>query len=116
MPLSQTLALFLIEGKVTIDDIVTLLTKYKMLSLLPQIHKAVRKLQISIKDKESIIIESPFSLSEDSVRKIKRIVGNDLANTEVVIKENILSGFKARYKGKLYDGSGERIIQQLLAH
>ena len=62
---------------------------------------------------DSIIIESPFPLSDDSIKKIKRIVGNDIAEHEVMINPQVLAGFKARFRGTLYDGSAERIIKQL---
>ena len=116
MSLSHSLAVLLIQGKTTTDNVVAVLTKYRMLSLLPEVLKAVKKLESGAKTHDSIMVESPFPLSGDVLSRIQRIVGNDLAHTEVSIKKSILSGFKARYKGKLYDGSGERIIKQLLAN
>jgi F0F1-type ATP synthase delta subunit len=59
------------------------------------------------------MIEAPFALSDDAIRKVKRIVGNDMADHEVTINKKVLSGFKARFRGTLYDGSAERIIKQL---
>ena len=45
---------------------------------------------------------------------VKNIIGNTSSPHEVTINKNILAGFKARYKGKLYDGSAERIMRQLI--
>lgn len=62
----------------------------------------------------TIMIETPFPLSDDAVKKIRNIVGSPTEAHAVVINKNILAGFKARFKGKLYDGSAERIIKQLI--
>jgi F0F1-type ATP synthase delta subunit len=85
-----------------------------MLSLLPSIKIAMLQMSDALEKKESIVIETPFPLSDESVKKIKRIVGNDIAPHEIVINKNILAGFQARFKGILYDGSAQRIIKQLL--
>lgn len=116
MSLSRKLATLILAGKVTLSQVVELLTKYKMLSLLPSLKQALVQISSTKNTNDSIMIESPFSLSDEAVHKIKRIVGNDLAPHEVIINKKILAGFKARFKGTLYDGSAERIIKQLINH
>lgn len=115
MPLSRTIATLLFQGKTTLPLVIDLLTKYKMLALLPSIMKALTKLNSFSGKENTIVIESPFALSEGSVQKIKRIVGNDIAEHSIVINKDVLAGFKATFRGVRYDGSAERIIKQLLA-
>lgn len=113
MPLSRKLATLIITGKTSVSSVVELLTKYKMLPLLFSVEQAVKQMASQVKSNDTLTIETPFELSDTSVQKIKRIVGNDIAPHEVIINKNILAGFKARFRGKLYDGSAERIIRQL---
>ncbi len=113
MSLSRTIANLLATNRTTLPQVVTILTKYKMLSLLPPVKQALTQLASQRGNIDSIIIESPFTLSDEAVKNVKRIVGNDIAEHEVHINTKILAGFKARYRGKLYDGSAERIIKQL---
>ena len=114
MILSRKIAKLLVTKNVPLSDVVTMLTKYKMLALLPAIKNAVEELSSQGLKRDTVMIESPFPLPEDSVKKIKRIIGNDIAPHEVTINKNILSGFKARFKEKLYDASGERIIKDYI--
>ena len=114
MSLSFLIAKQIVNEKATVEQVIFLLKKYKMLALLPSIKHSVVKLYNEQNKKESIIIETPFELSDSAVTTIKRIVGNDTAHHEVVLNKHILAGFKARFKGVLYDGSAERIIKQLL--
>lgn len=114
MPLSRTLALLLISGKTTLFDVVDLLTKYKMLALLPTIRQSLVQLSKAKDGDETIVIQSPFELSLDSVATIKKIVGETEAKHRVIVNKNVLAGFKAKHKGIVYDGSAERIIKQLL--
>lgn len=112
MSLSRRMAEKIVDQYIPAGDVVEVLTHYNLLSLLPAITSDIKKLSRDEGDRETIHIESPFELDEKATSRIKRIVGNDLANTDVSINQNILAGFKARYKGKLYDGSAERIIKQ----
>jgi F0F1-type ATP synthase delta subunit len=112
MSLSRTIAKMIVEKNIPISDAIEVLQSYDLLPLLPAIKSDIEKLAKDEGDRETIHIESPFPLSEKALSRIKRIVGNDLAHTEVTINEHLLAGFKARYKGRLYDGSAERIIKQ----
>jgi F0F1-type ATP synthase delta subunit len=114
MPLSRKLATLLIDGKATLADVVALLTKYKMLSLLPSIKHALTQMASAKSVEETILIQSPFPLTESSVSHIRTIIGDKDAQHRVVINKNVLAGFKAKFKGMVYDGSAERIIKQFI--
>lgn len=111
MTLSRKLASLIVEKNVKLEDIIKQLESYKLLSLLPSIKEAVKKMAKDEGARDTVHIESPFNLSSDSIARIKRIVGNDLAPHEITLNPALLVGFKARFKGKLYDGSAERIIK-----
>lgn len=113
MILSRNLANLIVEEKVSVEDIVTLLTKYNLLGLLPAIKEKAEEIASHAKRGDTLAIETPFPLSIDTISLIKKMTGNDTAIHEITINKNILAGFKARCKGKLYDGSAERIVRQL---
>jgi F0F1-type ATP synthase delta subunit len=113
MNLSRRIALTIRENDTSIDKVVETLREYKLLSLLPSIKDAMEDLAGKDVEENTIEIESPFPLSKEAEARIKRIVGNDLAEARVAINKDLLAGFKARWKGKLYDGSAQRIINQL---
>lgn len=115
MPLSRTLATFILEEKASLNQVIELLTKYKMLALLPAISKALVQMSRSKSASQVMMIESPFPLSPDAVDTIKHITNHSTVPHEVHINTSILAGFKARYQGMLYDGSAERIIKLLTA-
>lgn len=114
MTLSRKLAQVIVEKNVKVTDVVELLRTYNLLSLLPSVLKAVKQARNNEKAKDTIAIESPFALSEKSIARIKRVVGNDIAEHSVSLNKELLSGFRARFREKLYDASAERIINQLL--
>ena len=103
-----------IEKEVSAEKLADALRKYNLLSLLPSIKKDIEKLSRLGKLTEMIAVESPFPLDERALARVKRIVGNDLAEASVSINKDLLAGFKARYKGRLYDGSAERIIKAFI--
>ena len=116
MSLSRKLAILILQGKATLASVVELLTKYKMLSLLPSIKQALTQMSSQLRTQDTVMIESPFPLSDTAVKQIQKILGNEKAEYKVTINKNVLAGFKARFKGMLYDGSAERIIKQITNH
>ena len=116
MSLSYQLAKLLLLGQVTVEELINVLTKYKMLALLPSVKKALSNLSLGEGMRSTIMIETPFPLSDQALEKVKTIAGERSAPHIVTINKNVLAGFKARFKGTLYDGSAERIIKQLINH
>lgn len=116
MSLSSNLAHTIVKKNVSPEDLFSLLTKYKLLSLLPSIVQTVKQIHELENTLDSIIIEAPFILNEKGLAKVKTIVGDLKAKERMTINKKLLAGFKARYQGKLYDGSAERIIRQLLTN
>lgn len=114
MTLSRSIAKLVVEKNVKLEHVVEILRTYKLLALLPSIRSSMVKIHEEKNASSTIEIESPFEVTGDALMRIKRIIGNDLANTNVTINKNILAGFKARFKGKLYDGSAERIMKALI--
>lgn len=114
MTLSRKLAELIITKGVSVHDMEEALRRYNLLSLLPSIKKEAEQMIRAKEGGDTIAIESPFPLDDQALARIRRIVGNDLAPASVSINTDLLAGFKARYRGKLYDGSAERIIRQLL--
>jgi F0F1-type ATP synthase delta subunit len=113
MTLSRKLAQLIVEKNVPVDDVVAMLTTYNLVGLLPAILERVKDLGVSTKSGNTLTIESPFPLTDAAITHIKDMTGNSKVMHEVTINKNILAGFKARFKGTLYDGSAERIIRQL---
>ncbi|HCC05849.1 TPA: hypothetical protein DEP94_00570 [Candidatus Nomurabacteria bacterium] len=113
MTLSYKIAKLIVEKDANIDDVVVLLRKYKLLSLITSIKDQVKRLGKDVNQRDTLQIESPFEMSNEAIASIKRIVGNDLAPHTLSINKNLLAGFKARFKEKLYDASAERVIRQL---
>ena len=114
MTLSRKIAQLIVTKNLSIDEVKNVLTKYKLLGLLPAIKERVGEYANSEKSSNTLSVESPFPLTDDTLKHIKGLVGEGDVPSEVIINKNILAGFKARYKGKLYDGSAERIIRQFI--
>ncbi|MBP6948491.1 MAG: F0F1 ATP synthase subunit delta [Candidatus Pacebacteria bacterium] len=114
MTLSRKIATLLLEKNVSVDDVVKTLTTYNLLGLIPAIKESVIEMSAHTKSENTLAIESPFPLSDEIIAHIKKITKSNDVTHEITINKHILAGFKARYKGILYDGSAERIIRQLI--
>lgn len=114
MSLSHTLAHSIVKKNLRIEDVVASLKKYKLLSLLPSILRTIKQIHKGEETRDSLVIESPFPLQDIATKRVREIIGDTNAKEVVIINKHLLAGFKARHKGRLYDGSAERIIRQLM--
>lgn len=65
-------------------------------------------------DFSTLIIQSAFALDESQTDKISQKVTGDIKAKKVfMINTNLLAGFTATYKGKVYDGSARGYITKL---
>lgn len=113
MTLSRKLATLLIEKNLSVDEMVKALQTYNLMGLLPSILSSAKQMASVTQGSTVVKIESPFPLSVEAITHIKKVVGSEESPHQVTITTSLLAGFKARFKGILYDGSAERIIRQL---
>ena len=111
---SQALSYLLSQGKCTTTEVIIFLEKRKLLTLLPQIVKGLTLLQTQERESKQLIIETPFLLNEASISKVRAITrAKAESEIKIVLKKNLLSGFRAVYGGQSYDASAQRIISEL---
>lgn len=115
MALSRQIAETIAKHGISAADVVETLRSYNLLALLPLIKNDLEKLSKDQGERDKLHVESPHPLGKEALAKIRRIVGNDLAETSVTLSQELLAGFRARWKGRLFDGSAQRIIRQLLS-
>ncbi len=113
MNLSKKIAQLIVEKNISIDAVTDALNAYSLLSLMPSILEQVKRMKVRESLQDTLRIESPFLLDQHAIEHIRKIVGDEKAEHEVTINKNLLAGWKARFKEKLYDASAERIIRQL---
>jgi F0F1-type ATP synthase delta subunit len=116
MTLSRDIANLILHKNLQVEDAVEILRKYDLLALLPSIQESLAQMTKVQGEEHSIYVETPFPIEEKTIGKIQKMIGSSVAPVRVVINKNILAGFKARYRGKLYDGSAERIIKEFTNH
>lgn len=112
MSLSQKIATSVYTHKVSAEELSSVLKKYKMSALLPEIKKILTVLERKDKEGREMKIETPFPLGEEALLHLKKKVGGRGVNHRVVINKNLLAGWKATHNNTLYDASAERIIKQ----
>ncbi len=65
-------------------------------------------------DYSTLVIQSPFLLEESQADQIsKNLTGEPKTRRTLQINQDLLAGFKATYKGKVYDGSARQYITKL---
>lgn len=65
-------------------------------------------------DYSTLVIQSPFSLEDQQVDQISnKVTGESNTRRDMQINKNLLAGFRATYKGRVYDGSARQYITKL---
>lgn len=109
--LSRNIAKLLINEKISVDDAVSFLKKHNLLSIYPNMLAYLEFKKRKHVSFNSLIIESPFKLDEESREKIKKIAGYENGEIKEMLNEDLLAGFVTRHKGKELDASAQRVIE-----
>ncbi|MDX1608155.1 MAG: F0F1 ATP synthase subunit delta [Candidatus Spechtbacterales bacterium] len=65
------------------------------------------------KEKNKAYITLAQPTSDEQVEKIKEIIGASNTDTELVQDKNLIAGFRARYKDKMYEANVKNNIEKL---
>lgn len=96
-----------------LDVFVSFLEENNLLSQLPHIIRNLEYLSKRERDFNTLIVESPFEISETLLGKIKEVSKAKDASVETVENKSLLGGFRATYKGFVVDGSARHNLQTL---
>lgn len=79
--------------------------------------KILEYLEIELKNHENknvLLIQTSHEIASTVIKTIEEFAGKDTAHrTNVEIEESLIGGFKAFYKGRVYDGSVKNYLQEL---
>ncbi len=104
----------LIKRKVTVDNLVSFLKKHNLLTLLPGVLDYLKHKEAQHLEHNTLVIETPFDLNDKSLEFIKNKIGSDALETDVVIKDELLAGYVARFRGVEYDHSAKTVIENFV--
>lgn len=113
--LSTAFAYLLKEKKITTNKLEEMLVKYHLVSLLPAILVSLHKLELQEKESDLIKIESPYSLSKETIALIKKELHATNSPHTVTIQEDLLLGYTATYKETHINKSARLHINTFLA-
>jgi F0F1-type ATP synthase delta subunit len=79
--------------------------------------KVLEHLELELKDyenKNALLIKTSHEISPGIVKTIEKFTGKDEKDrTNLEIEESLIGGFKAFYRGRVYDGSVKNYLQEL---
>jgi F0F1-type ATP synthase delta subunit len=80
---------------------------------LPQVLRHLERISREEQDFESVQVQTPFPLDDGAVNAIKTKLGAGDAQVSVSEHPDLIGGFRAMYKGMLYDASMQNVLKQL---
>lgn len=89
------------------------LTERNLRQLLPDIIRHVERELEESKKQDVVKIISSHDLSTKLQNEIRNSIDAEDAEIETSVDPQIISGFIARYKGRLFDASGKRQLESL---
>ncbi len=92
------------------------LTKNHLIGLLPNIVSHLDKEVHALATKSEASIDVSHDISASTQKLIEKLVGKDAHDTSVVrVDSSLIGGFRATYRGRLFDGSVKHYLQTLRA-
>lgn len=79
--------------------------------------KVLEYLESELKDhenKNALLIKTSHEIAPGTVKTIEKYIGKDESDkTNIETEKSLIGGFKAFYKGRVYDGSVKNYLQEL---
>lgn len=101
-----------------VPALTALLTRSHLTHLFPAIVALLEKKVVEESKQDTVAITSATTLSENIVDRISDLVHKDVgsipASVSMVVDKNLVGGFVAVYKGKVFDGSVATMLTSLL--
>lgn len=118
---SKQLALALIrslEGgvnpKTLLKNFENFLDKNNLQTLLPNIVKNLEREVIVLHKKNTALIKVSHEVKDATLKLIEKFIDKAKSDpVKVEIDESLIGGFKANYKGKVFDGSVKNYLKEL---
>lgn len=83
-------------------------------ALIPNIQKNIDTELQNLLRENSLEIKTSHDISKKTVEMIEKFVGKDGGAPTILEKdEGLLGGFRAKYKGRVYDGSVKNYLKEL---
>lgn len=80
---------------------------------LPQILRHLERISQDEQEFGRVQVQSPFPLDDSVITAIKMRLGAQDADVAVSQEPQLIGGFRAMYKGMLYDASMQNVLKQL---
>lgn len=98
----------------TLEAFIAFLEENNLLVQLPHIIQRLENYSREQKKHNTLVIESPFSLSQETRTLIqKQSNAEDAEDVSVIENKNLLGGFRATYQGRVVDASLRTNLQAL---
>ncbi len=118
---SKQLALALIrslEGgaspKVLQKNLENFIDKNNLQTLLPNIVKNLEREVVSLDKKNTALIKVSHEVKDATLKLIEKFIDKEKSDPiKVEIDESLIGGFKANYRGQVFDGSVKNYLKEL---
>ncbi len=111
MPKTEDIAKYVLDHNVKVEDLLTILNKYKAASLLPSIYK--KALYIEKSRHPDPIVESSHQLDSTTMESITSHYA--LTTPTLIHNSNLLGGYRIVKDYKMYEYSMSGILNRLFA-
>ena len=96
-----------------LDRFFSFVKNYHLEGLLPNVLNELERRQKEEYKENALQVASSHSLSEDDKTNIRNLTGAKDAPIDFNLEEELLGGFRARYKGVEYEGSFSKTVNKL---
>lgn len=91
-------------------DIISIVKRYRLESLLPAVMVYLEKLSRQERDRNKVVVQSAFALNENSKLSIEQMIHAKIDHVQV--NKKLIAGFKVYTKDHIVDASLDTLLAQ----
>lgn len=102
------------SAKTLVKNFETFIDNNNLKALVPNVVKNLERQSLEIENENTALIRVSHKIKDTTLRLIEKFIDKDKADpVKVEIDESLIGGFKANYKGKVFDGSVKNYLKEL---
>lgn len=105
------------EVKPLIKNFEAFVTKNRLTALVPNVVKNLERMSVEIDNRNTALIRVSHETKDATIKLIEKFIDKQKPDpVKVEIDESLIGGFRANYKGQVFDGSVKNYLKELRAN
>ncbi len=103
-----------VEVKTLVKNFESFVDQNRLRALMPNVVKNLERMSQELENKNTALIRVSHEIKDTTIKLIEKYIEKEKSDpAKIEIDSSLIGGFKANYKGRVFDGSVKNYLKEL---